>query len=553
MLCILQARLQHLSSHFNEFGALEQATIEYTPKSGRFASGRVVFKHAEDAAKALSFRAHRMFGIDLNVIAAKSGIQASAEYAAAANHASHAVAEVTLDDTPAASNTNLLDLNDDCLTRIFEHLSVDDLLAVADTCSHFRTISANAFRAQHRRFKINTQNHSDDSLSKVFQYFGQEITDLNVSMHNATLKKRRMMLELVLTHCEDKLESVRLHRFQVDTPILHKLTQLFVRTKKLCLENCHIEIPSDVCLFPQCQSLIKLKISKCSNFDMQYLNGVCFPNLESFTYNDTILENKYFESSALLQQFLRQHTQLTKISINGYLNNYYTILPIIGQCCSQLERLYINAKCDTLEDRQYNELIQSICSLRKLHKLKMQCRNRSPASFMGAAQFNATLKYVEFADGIVDSNLIEHLERFESLCVLILLNMDHAHLVVARIKQIPLTEIVIQGYCDIADEDLVVLVARLKLLRRLVLMDTGYQFSELTYLDLVRTRRRMGIAATLVVQNFETSQKELACSFHSENKRYVRFCRYTKYDNPLHYDQNLRMDDEDDDEQELLL
>lgn len=535
-----QVRLQHLSSHFNAFGPIEEVTIEYAPKSGQYSRGTVVYKYCTDAAKALSFKSHQMFGNDLNVIAAKSDVQ----NAAGDRNKDDAVNGDIEPRNQVKDGLMLLGLSDDCLCRIFEQTDLDDLLSIAATCTRFRDISYLAFRSKHRRFYIGPEYRNVDILRSILSCFGGLITDLHISMYNSSSKKRKEIIDLILAHCEQSLNSLRMSHFQIDPSIIRSVRILFSRTVKLAIENCTIDIPHTICLFTQCQSLIKLKIFKCNNFNIKTLSNVNLLHLESFSYDDTILDGD--ESPPILQQFLLHHTQLKKLSINGYLNNYYATFPIIGNHCKQLEQLYINAKCDTLEDHQYNELIEPICALKTLRKLKMQCRNRSPASFMGKMRSHSTLEHVEFSDGIVDSGFIEHLARFEILRVLCLLDMDNAQMLMAHLSHtITLTEIVIKGYCDITDADLVVAVARLKMLRVLILMDTGYQLSATAYLDVVRTRKRMAFDATLIIRNFETSQKEVACSFHEENRKYVLFHRYTKYDNPLFYDQNLRMDDED--------
>lgn len=532
--------MQHLSSHFNVFGSIEEATIEYAPKSGKFAQGTVIYKFAADASRALSFKSHQMFGNDLNVIAANSAAQLAASRTTHVDAQPHATSMCC-----NVAGMQLIELSDDCLCRIFERLSVEDLLSAAETCIRFRDVASAAFRAQHRCFHIGPENGQCHTLRKCLSYFGGLISDLRVSMYNSTSVNRRKMIELILTHCSQNFVSLRLHQFQIEPSNVRLLRLIFKRTTKLTIENCTIDIPPNICLFTHCQSLTKLKISKCNNFNITTLTNVNLPNLHSFSFNDTILEKN--ESPPVLQQFFQRHTKLTKLSINGYLNNYYTTFPTIGRSCEQLEQLCINAKCDTLEDQPYNELIEPLFALQNVRKLKMQCRNRSPASFMGATQSHATLRHVQFSDGIVDSRLIENLGRFAALCVLCLLDMDNAHLIVTQLShRLPLAEVVIKGYCDITDDDLVVAVARLKALRRLVLMDTGYQLSEIGYSDIVRTRRRMAFDATLVIRNFETSQKELACSFHGENRRFVQFHPYNKYDNPLLYDTNMRMDDEDD-------
>lgn len=43
---------------------------------------------------------------------------------------------------------DLLSLNDDCLSEIFRHISVDDLLSIADTCERFRCIVRTIYRVK---------------------------------------------------------------------------------------------------------------------------------------------------------------------------------------------------------------------------------------------------------------------------------------------------------------------------------------------------------------------------------------------------------------------
>lgn len=78
---------------------------------------------------------------------------------------------------PSASATCLLDLNEDCLIAIFTHLSIDDLLSAADTCTHFRAITRSAVP---KTFYTSTvferhRSHSIYVLKKYLQYFGDSI------------------------------------------------------------------------------------------------------------------------------------------------------------------------------------------------------------------------------------------------------------------------------------------------------------------------------------------------------------------------------------------
>lgn len=535
---LFQTRLQHLSSHFAAFGPIAKVTLEYQPYcKSTHSRAIVIFKHAEDATRALCYRSHQMFGSDLNVRAAKSEQQTADMEEVVESHYYAC----------PGNGLNLLDLTDHCLWKIIEYIPVIDLPSVADTCSRLRDATITTFRIKHKRLTILADAQSDSTvkISKMFTYFGVLIRNLTISAYNSDQLARTQVLHCILHCCEPMLESLRLVHFHIDASIVARIQMVFGRTKRLILHNCTIDMDRDINLFTNAKSLIKLKISKVNNFDATTLATICLPNLELFTYNDTILDESE-NGAPILKSFLMTHGQLKKLNINGYLNNHYAIFPIIGQHLQQLEKLYINAKCDTLEDVQYNYFISHLCELKRLKKLKMQCRNRSPATFMANLKSTETLEHVEFSDGIFDFELTQNLIRFANLRTICLLDMDHVHLHLAQLSNtLPLIEIVIKGFCDVTDQDLVMLPDKFHRLQLIILMDTGYQLSNSTYMELVRVRKCTAVNGPLIVRNFETSQKDILCSFPHEHRKYVEFYRYTKYDNPLLYNLGLRLRDED--------
>jgi hypothetical protein len=54
----------------------------------------------------------------------------------------------TMEHKSSSVKKNLLSLNDDCLSEIFRHISVEDLLSIADTCERFRGIVRTIYRVK---------------------------------------------------------------------------------------------------------------------------------------------------------------------------------------------------------------------------------------------------------------------------------------------------------------------------------------------------------------------------------------------------------------------
>lgn len=56
-------------------------------------------------------------------------------------HQTNANVAVTIEDVPMQSNTDFLDLNDDCIFEIFKLFNPLDLVSVADTCTRFQAVA----------------------------------------------------------------------------------------------------------------------------------------------------------------------------------------------------------------------------------------------------------------------------------------------------------------------------------------------------------------------------------------------------------------------------
>lgn len=137
----------------------------------------------------------------------------------------------------------LNDINDECLEKVFMHLSLDDLLAIAHTNKKLKTAAnmafVNKFGSKRFYFKISTYSRSeaiDMSEHEILIYdfktslrllrcYGHLISDLAIEYDGQFYTAPVMVLYYVNQYCSKSLEKVSFHRifelafeFSLDLP-----------------------------------------------------------------------------------------------------------------------------------------------------------------------------------------------------------------------------------------------------------------------------------------------------------------------------------------------
>lgn len=228
-----------LSNYFTQFGVLESVVIRRQIKS-ECTEGSVTFEMAMDAAKVLG--SHRLFGRDVDVAAFCESVH-----------------NFTAVENRSHTDLTITDLNDDCLIEIFRMLHPLELMAAADTCSRFRTISNMAFcrgnvcliEVEPDIFELNGVIININEVYRFFQSYGAKVTDIDLMGSHYELLQVGELKSLFL--CETLVNEKMAKNLHASTSNLETLR----------IESCIFE-PISTSLLSQCRKLGGLILK---NFD----------------------------------------------------------------------------------------------------------------------------------------------------------------------------------------------------------------------------------------------------------------------------------------------
>lgn len=279
-------------------------------------------------------------------------------------------------------STCLLDLNDDCLSVIFEYIAIRDLFSIAQTSSRLNALGCQHF---HRYYKIcnfkETEVKTAVAARKFFEIFGAGISELDI---DCSLFSEDVM-GAVIKHCST-LESLKIRAYKVPDKkeSIAGIRKLFENLKKLHMEYLYIDgfdERSDTAfitpngnlldIFVNCKSLISLVVFECDDLDRVILASA-FPQLQNF---------KYFKVSAgdRMDEFFLRHENLKSVSLDSYkLTDYDAHIPalqVLAANCKQLEKLKFgfgsasyNLDSDTDD---YEMFLDNLSKLPQLTELKV--------------------------------------------------------------------------------------------------------------------------------------------------------------------------------------
>lgn len=148
-------------------------------------------------------------------------------------------------DAAIGSETTVLDLNDNCLLEVFEYLSTDHLIVVADVCNRFRQNAVAVRCARHKRngFLIKI---CDRSLKKVYprlRLFGASIDNIcldGVNCRNSQPNYLKRLVEHLIMYCVRGATQLWLRNFDITNEFAVLMAPLLGRSQRLRFESCHI-------------------------------------------------------------------------------------------------------------------------------------------------------------------------------------------------------------------------------------------------------------------------------------------------------------------------
>ncbi|XP_037028602.1 uncharacterized protein LOC119068868 [Bradysia coprophila] len=281
---------------------------------------------------------------------------------------------------PVATSTTILDLNDDCLYKIFNLslVSLSDFYSLSQTCSRLNGIGCDIFL---RKVKICNLRHITDQNAEivigVLKAFRYVISELRLDMNAISHSNSSAILDTIIRDCTE-LKSLTIEGYKVpdNRKDIDKLGLLFKNLEKLHLEYVFIEDIDDSNavetaseplinnIFTGCQSLISLKVVNCYHFKLAIFES-SFPKLEHFDYKSGAVDD-----DNNIRDFILRHRNLKTFRLDTDCNDYLEFLA----GCKNLTNL--NIRLDTklylhpLLHRPHSNVSDSVKSLANFQHLK---------------------------------------------------------------------------------------------------------------------------------------------------------------------------------------
>lgn len=248
----------------------------------------------------------------------------------------------------------LIDLNNALLAKISDHLYIDDLCSVANTCTRFEKIAMEIFSSKFNKIKWCA---GDTNAMNVFKQFGHLITSLDVDV----TEPQNDLLEFIAETCNYNLLHLSLWMQYDDTIRLTertkmKLKLLFSQLNRLdfyCQQLFDLETTME--LFASCLELKSLTLN-CMTETNYELNRIIvqFPKLEElmFHLNQSINDNGF-------EHLLAFNPNIKKLYLDECTNLSASAVEIIVRYLPNLEELslgFLLQKVNTQELRLLGEL-----------------------------------------------------------------------------------------------------------------------------------------------------------------------------------------------------
>lgn len=330
--------------------------------------------------------------------------------------------DLTINLTPPSTcDTHILQLSDNCLSKIFGYLNIKDLWSIARVYQHFADIARYRISPKHKAINLLTLDFVDmQELENFLITFGPHIVSLEV-----TLPK--------LYHSMDQFDAE-------EEPEIQKLIVQYCRSSIRVLKLAYFEIHNVNMWLPLISSLKKLHLHRCRFTDQFIRMLACCDDLEELDWNTSKLDIiwslqfsltklKIFRVNEVdglttdtMATFLRSNPQLEELGVTNCRNIGSHIFKSIASDAPLIK----NVSFITLHSTQFDEDVSNLWQLNALRTLKIDCKNTSGISrlFEQAITFGTHLEHLDLAFCVWDNELHNAISRMKSLKSLGLLSVS---------------------------------------------------------------------------------------------------------------------------------
>lgn len=218
----------------------------------------------------------------------------------------------TVDD----KTTKFLEMNDDCIYKIFEYLDLDAICSMSEMCSRLKYLTTDYFQRKYadklmHGLRVTTaygqiQLQPNEQCAWIFsQCFDSVVFNLN---HRRELDKVDLPA-FIRKHCSEYLSSIVFQQMFLYQTLGDSIENVLQNVETVVFSECELEGDYHEIL-KHCHNLKYLMIDEKYGHKIENLLLETYPKLEQFScryYGRLLLTNN-------LKQFLRQHPNLKQLT-----------------------------------------------------------------------------------------------------------------------------------------------------------------------------------------------------------------------------------------------
>lgn len=290
-------------------------------------------------------------------------------------------------------------LNNDCLSVIFKHLPVKDVIVLSEVSQQFNEVAKETIKFHHPYIKLKTYFPliSVTTFENFMSSFANDLKGLSIDSVNLSNQYREWKyLKIIIEHFskECRIKALEFENCcELSIPVFNMMTPIFNKLEKInFIRSC---IPMTIPFFLQKWPEIKeVNFSYCRQADDKARQIECFP----LTF--------------------RSNLKKLKLIRNSYLN-ILPLIPEFPEIFTQLEELkfYISLYSEPLPYHlRFIELMECVTSMSTLKILKMDFEFKEMFPILESIAHNLqNLHTLEISNGLYQNKCLETFRKLESL------------------------------------------------------------------------------------------------------------------------------------------
>lgn len=309
-----------------------------------------------------------------------------------------------------SSHKSLLDLDDMVLLKIVNHLRLNDVISLGETCKRFANLTHHHLRKRCTTVRWSKHNRHSMRLSEsdiIFRNIGEHIRSIDLEMWNE-IEFRKILVTLG-NEC-NFLQSLSLHsiRMTSNDRIIglreQRVSLMFARLEQFTLKECSWTGWCPLELFLDGNSTLEqLTLIDCcpQNENVYKLSLKAFRSLRELH----LIQCRGLLTSAELQRCF-ECNKIVNLSLTNFTTELF-VPHLISQLGDYVESLTIDCYNESIDSNQMQKL-------KRLKKLRILSSNRNNVDKL-ISRLGIGIEELEVVGILITEPFMEHLESFHRL------------------------------------------------------------------------------------------------------------------------------------------